>query len=1279
MKKQIDWLEIKDGDEFQSLCNKLLVWDVSKDVIPLGAKGRDKGTDAKFNGTYNDKTGEWRFQDKFHDPTMDKGKARSLVKSDFKKELEKIKDENPDFYIFITNVKLTKTIHDDLMIYASKYNFEVHIWDGEKLESILPKYPFIIAYHFGHDLPLFEPYQEKYKAELEGIMPVINHTCSFHGRENELELVKELMVDDRRKILLISGNSGTGKTRIGIEAAKLIETAGEWTPLFVRNDADKFDDHLHELTGEERYVIILDDAESYQHTNKLINLTIREGWSEKIKLLILCKPQNTGDIKKKIYPPYDTANVIEATVGTLSNEDTIKSMVDAGIKEETDQRRLFRICKDSPVLTIMAAKLYLEGVEPAKMSQEEIVSISLDKTLDRLRDQGKQKHLDFLDILSAISPISIRADSTHQKIAEYLKIVIGDENQIIQDLVTEGIITTRGGKLRIIPGLLADHILYKKCYDNKGQPTGYHQSIIQDFMTIAPENIINNLSAIEYKAGNDKDLLSDFADEIIKLMPTADNIQRLNILELLDTFAYYRPFDILEIIDQIIKNPQPDTISNDKNWGEMTFTHDMVQDKLPTLLSNASYTLDALPSSLNLLKIIALEEKREQFLGRSAHEKLKEICKIKYERDIWIRNEKNMFYYSEIWHESMLETFSTWLSEDDEKLQNLTLDLMDNLLDLECSYARTSLEDPGKFMFGTVRILRTQNLNDFRGKILAIIFDYLTKAKYISARISGYGLLGSALREILNHIGKENEDHKKCSEMEKDSIIAAFEKGIEEQTNLRIINRIEAGLRPLKRMCDEDKNRADNMIVKIAEKPEYKLYKCLLGQHHDYDVAESPEFWTNLAKEYTEKYTSDELSSMMIRIFDEAEQGWKYGASGHFMIQIGENFSDYGIKLLDQIIKEKNRLLEYAGCLLSGIRYHDNQTALKMIKDLKNDDDIRIKIIAIDSYERMRGFKDFSQEDMDILKELSTIDDETIKLKIADVLTNLHEVNKLDYIEILKNVSNNTNARIAGEISDAIASQNLQFTDQEFETIKQIADSFLEIDDLDKNNSAFYRIETLFNLIADKDPDWPIGFLEKRIEQFDEKKKESQDYDAIPYSLFHAFKDLKKNEKYKDILRRVRDWTLKGGWYFFEAPKVLKNLCATEGHQSRANLNEDMAEILMEWVVSKDKNKMENVAYILGEFREDERYYRIVKELIIESDGDPEILGDLSTAIYSSLGTTTRTRGQPSQKLVKRIEYLTMLRDITDNFKVKRFAEKQIKYTNEEMRQELERDEGLNA
>ena len=89
MKKQIDWLEIKSDTEFHGLCNKTLYWEVSKDIVPFGAAGRDKATDAQLEGTYDEKRDRWRFQHKFHDPTMGKSRARSFVKTQLANELEK--------------------------------------------------------------------------------------------------------------------------------------------------------------------------------------------------------------------------------------------------------------------------------------------------------------------------------------------------------------------------------------------------------------------------------------------------------------------------------------------------------------------------------------------------------------------------------------------------------------------------------------------------------------------------------------------------------------------------------------------------------------------------------------------------------------------------------------------------------------------------------------------------------------------------------------------------------------------------------------------------------------------------------------------------------------------------------------------------------------------------------------------------------------------------------------------------------------------------------------
>jgi hypothetical protein len=86
-------------------------------------------------------------------------------------------------------------------------------------------------------------------------------------------------------------------------------------------------------------------------------------------------------------------------------------------------------------------------------------------------------------------------------------------------------------------------------------------------------------------------------------------------------------------------------------------------------------------------------------------------------------------------------------------------------------------------------------------------------------------------------------------------------------------------------------------------------------------------------------------------------------------------------------------------------------------------------------------------------------------------------------------------------------------------------------------------------------------------------------------------------------------------------------------------------------------------------------FYTIIREIIIKSDGDAEVLRELSTTIFSSSGTISRTPGCPAPVHVRRIEYLKKLRDLSDNVKVRRFADRQIETTEAEIRRDLERDE----
>jgi hypothetical protein len=241
------------------------------------------------------------------------------------------------------------------------------------------------------------------------------------------------------------------------------------------------------------------------------------------------------------------------------------------------------------------------------------------------------------------------------------------------------------------------------------------------------------------------------------------------------------------------------------------------------------------------------------------------------------------------------------------------------------------------------------------------------------------------------------------------------------------------------------------------------------------------------------------------------------------MFNIGKLKPEYGKKLLERVFKEKNKLLDYAGYLLSGIRLQEKETVMKYLRTLKQDEDIRVQRVVVDSYDRLRDYKEFNQEDIDILKELSLIQDNILRAKIAGVLPNLSYVNRKDYLEILKNASKSPSLLTAGNVADALVHHDFKILEEDVRDVKEIVSNFIEVASFDRNTMVSYHIELAFQKIAEYDPVWVIEFFEKRVEQTEKRKKEDEQYDAIPFSFFEAFKNLSKHEKYKDVLRRVRD------------------------------------------------------------------------------------------------------------------------------------------------------------
>ena len=389
MKRQwneINWSIIKTGQQFQNFCNKLLEFEFGSDFTPYGAKGRDMGIDAQFIGRYNNKEGNFIFNYKFLDPSMDKSKARGLIAQQLKGtkgsrgELQKMDVARPDFYYVLTNVKITPRWGKKIDEISKDHDFEVTIWDGEKLENLITKHPLICQLYFGSKLPLFLRYQEYFSRELGGESP-LDHSISLYGREDETKCFKEFLMSEK-KILMIDGQGGIGKTRLLIEFAKVAEKQG-WTQRFIRIETETFDDHLHELSPDENFILFLDDAHKYSNFDKLLSF-IRSEKPEKIKFIFSTRSIFSDNLKNKISAFQFPSDYEEMKIQILEDKKILQILKELEIPP-TEQNIICEMSKGLPLIAVLTAQLIKEGVPFWNISSHEIMQSLLERYLDELR------------------------------------------------------------------------------------------------------------------------------------------------------------------------------------------------------------------------------------------------------------------------------------------------------------------------------------------------------------------------------------------------------------------------------------------------------------------------------------------------------------------------------------------------------------------------------------------------------------------------------------------------------------------------------------------------------------------------------------------------------------------------------------------------------------------------------------------------------------------------------------------------------------------------------
>lgn len=1291
---------IKSEKDFNRFCNLFLKKEVSPFVKVYGARGRDGGIDADYTGTYKGSCGTWIFQYKLFDPTMDKGRARSQLISKMKGgkrkkgELDKADALQCDHYVLMTNTLLTAGNKRKIEEAKSEkgYTFSLTCWDAEDLITMTDEFPYLLNSFRDPHLPVFLSWQDMFRDQITGKQRLLRYDYETFGREDEIRQFQTFVEEKEKRLLMVYGSGGIGKTKLAIEFAKVIEDDyTDYEPLFVQMAGDSFENALADIPPNRKYIFFVDDAHDFIDNLGGIKIVLNSpGYSESKAVLITRKP-----FKAFLEGSFRTAlpdNAVgELEIGKLSLERTKEFIhTHTRIPDNAMLTGLAKLARDTPLIAVMVIDLVNKDIGPLKdLTKDKLIELTFESYLNdsfKKYPESSERRRKLLEWLSGIAPIDTENNQIRDKLAEILKVEPYEVEQYRDDLKNNGLLFQYGAKQRVFPDALSDYILRKACFLSSGRPSSFHKNLLKEFLPLLPVKVVINLARVESIAG-EKSLLDEHVASLKTRAREGDNFARMNVLEQMVGISYFRPDDAIDIFNIILDDPKEDSTEHYTAWTS-TRTHQDVVKRIAKEVQKTVNTLSGFMKTLEIVRELLLMDGLELPNHDSPQELLKRMTGFQTSKP-------------GVFQTKALEVFEVWKTEDEPELSMALLNALDSLLVLDFS---ETVSEGGGLKFGWHHLTYTPELTRLRATAIDLIEYCLRTSQCSSVRAEAIGSISRAINPLESPFRQGlSADDQTLLQEEQARLFNILDEQTSRETDFTVINAIDQCLRGYAENTYLEgfpKERAAELLAKFHEHENYEkycFYRQFTGKFPDWDLSESPEQTQAFLKKYLKKYTPTELSKLMqecIQIAEKgkehrstrdsiwAEKGWNPGSATSLLLSIGELDPTYGSDLLNHIVAWQTEESHCASGLLSGIRYVNKDKGNEATHRLLDQNTIFAKRIIAGSYLwRSKTERCIEKKDLAILNQLSKTSDSQLRLYITESLPDFYAVDGNTVLEILVELSSDELPMVMRQVIHALISKKLEFSPHNhLEKYKRIMLNCVRLERLD------YDPEQVLHTIFRYDPIWVIKFLEKRIaykeneskryDSISDRPSEWFKFDAVPHHPHYLFEDVDWNDQNAlAALKRVRDWVLTSSHLLkFEAPRLLTSMVGGNGLPGgRIKINSAMRKLFEEWIDSGDLKLIREAAYLMQDFDPDDVFYRLAESILIKSEGNPDVKDNVTIAICA--GVYSRTHGEPAPQLEKRIVDLKALQDRTQSPIVSEFAIRLIESTAQEIQEQLKADE----
>jgi transcriptional regulator with XRE-family HTH domain len=391
------------------------------------------------------------------------------------------------------------------------------------------------------------------------------HDWPLVGRTAELRQLSAGLEDPRIKVILLAGPGGGGKSRIIKEAIGEYQAAHkELIVRFLSPTQDATGESLDEL-GKGDKLLIVDDAHdrgdlplllqyiATPENNARLVLSLRSYGRDYIKSQAANFALAGGSIAEVSLPPLTLPQATELARQALERF--------SGPVAEAET--IARFTRDCSLATVIGAQVVATDRRHFEMVKNEDVfrSTLLGKFQDIIAGRvGSKSETELvravIRVLALIQPFYPEDQTILQVIADAEDAVEPhDVSRFIRALTEAGVLFRRGGRYRLSPDLLADHIIEEACVGPGGVSTGYAEKVFAAAGERHIGHVLLNLGKLDWRLANGQPRNSRLLDGIwSQLAPSTDYGDPH--IKAVTAVAYFQPDRALSFAEKLIRSGQ---------------------------------------------------------------------------------------------------------------------------------------------------------------------------------------------------------------------------------------------------------------------------------------------------------------------------------------------------------------------------------------------------------------------------------------------------------------------------------------------------------------------------------------------------------------------------------------------------------------------------------------------------------------------------------------------------------------------------------------------------